>query len=225
MIQNKGRAVGKELANREINEYLSLCATFGELQKKFLERKLELRQTLKETAALKKKALLLLSRANRLTRHLTGRQRQIAGLAYHAGEITARLHKVNQSSLVLLHTGIQETETIPLLKNDCENRAELRRKGVTILAMIDRARKNLLELDILELRCRELILSINKALEAFRHEYRNIRRNIYPFGMFSLFLRSFRRLWGRTYFSLKDLEEVGALGKITGYVLKIADSF
>ncbi|MCL2472899.1 MAG: hypothetical protein FWF26_04405, partial [Treponema sp.] len=105
-----------------------------------------------------------------------------------------------------------------------KNRAELRQKGLLILTMIDRAKRNLLQFDLLELRCRELILSINKALMAFHHEYRTIRRKIYPLGIFSLLLRSVRFLWGRTYFSLKDLGEVGALGTITGLVLKIADS-
>ena len=217
-------ALNKELANKEINEYLSLCATFRELEKKFAARKVELRRILEEVAVLKREALLILAKANRLTTHLTGRQRQMAGLSYHIGEIRARLNQVNEGSLVLLRGDNQETEIIPHFEENCKNRAELRQKGLLILTMIDRAKKNLLQFDLLELRCRELILSINKALIAFHHEYRIIRRKIYPLGIFSLLLRSARFLWGRTYFSLKDLGEVSALGTITGLVLKIADS-
>ena len=90
--------------------------------------------------------------------------------------------------------------------------------------MIDSVRGKILQLEVLELRCRELILSINKALQAFRHEYRVIYRKIYPFGIFSLFHRNVRTLWGRAYFTLHDMENIAAIGNITGHVLKIADS-
>lgn len=217
-------AWGNEAANRELNEYINLCAALEELYKKFLQRKQELCRILEETAALKREALVFLAKANRLTRHLTGRQRQMAGFTYCIGDIRARLLQVNKSSPVLFGESSGEVQTVPALRKDCLNRAELRQKGLLIIGMIDRAKKNLLQLDLLELRCRELVLSIKKAMEAFGHEYRIIRRKIYPFGILSQFLRSLRFLWGAAYFSREDMEDVGALGALTGMVLKLADS-
>ena len=219
------------IPDREITEYRSLCDTLEALHAQYLKRKQELRGILEETTALRRDVLLVLAKANRLTRHLTGRQRQITGLAYHLGEIKTR---INQASPALFQGsgGGEEREVLPGIcgwqsRKDCApcgNRRELRQRGLLILGMIDGIKKNLLQLDLLELRCRELILSINKALQAFRHEAKIIRRKIYPCGVFSLFYRTLRGLWGRSYFSLHDMEDIAALGSITGYVLKIADS-
>ena len=215
------------ITEKEFAEYRFLCATLGELQQRYLEKKQELRRLLEQTVALRRDTLLVLAKANRLTRHLTGRQRQITGLSYRLGEIKAR---IDQCSPVLfqgpgegekeIRTTIRELQS----REDCRSRRELKQNGLALLGMIDNIRKNILQLDLLELRCRELLLSINKALEAFRHESRIIRRKIYPFGIFSLFCRTLRGLWGRAYFTPRDLEDVAALGNITGYVLKIADS-
>jgi hypothetical protein len=90
--------------------------------------------------------------------------------------------------------------------------------------MIDHVKKSLLQLDILEMRCRELMASLNKALEAFQHESRRIHKSIYPLGFISIFFRFLRHLAGKTYFSFRDLDGITDLGNITGLVLKIADS-
>ena len=216
------------ITDQEIDEFRTLYDTLASLHGKFLERKQELRRLLEETFALKKEAFTILAKANRLTRHLTGRQRQIAGLSYHLSEIKARVNTVNQNDPILRFDDTVKGETLPEIRvgfqEDCRNRFELKQKGLLLLALIDRIRKNLLQLELLELRCRELILSINKAMEAFRHESRNIRRKLYPFGFLSLLSRFLRSLRGKSYFSPGDLGDISALGNITGYVLKIADS-
>ena len=217
-------ALGREpaITDREISEYRGLCTTFGNLHEKFQRRKQEIRKLLEELAARKRDAFIILAKANRLTLHLTGSQRQITGLTYQLSEIKTR---INQGSPALLRDVGAEAERENLSElYDCQNRRELKQKGLLLIRMIDSLRKKLLQLDILELRCRELILSINKALQAFRHESRIIRRKIYPFGIFSLSYRALRRFWGAAYFSHRDMEDIAALGSITGYVLKIADS-
>ena len=201
------------IAERELTEYRNLSLTLASLHEKFLVRRQELRRLLAETAYYKTKALLILAKANRLTRHLTGRQRQVSGLTYFLGDIKAR---VNQAGQVLV---IQEDILNRLPRGEGH-----RQDCLVILGMIDTVKKNLFQIDLLELRCRELIISINKALEAFRHEWKIIRRKIYPFGIFSLLYRSVRRLWGNTYFSFRDMDDIAALGNITGLVLKTADS-
>ena len=208
---------------KEMSEYQILCATFGEFHGKYLTKKREVRNLVEETIVLRRDALLVLARANRLTRYLTGHQRQITGLTYQLGEIKAR---INQKTLFPGPAGEKEIQGDfhPEIQPDCHNLRDLRQKGLLLLAMIDNIRKSLLQLELLERRCRELMLAIKKAMEAFLHEWASIRRRIYPFGFFSFFYRKFRGIWGRSYFSHSDMENIAALGIITGYVLKIADS-
>ena len=211
------------ITEQELSEYRNLYTTLGNLHEKFLKKKMELRKLLEETAARRKEAFLVLAKANRLTRYLTGRQRQIAGLTYKLGDITAR---INQASPLVFNKNLEETGIpmgIPRIP-ECENHRELKRMAVAVIGMIEHIKKNLLQLDLLEKRCRELMLSINKAMEAFRHESRIIYRKIYPFGIFSSFFRFLRNLFGKTYFTSRDMDDVSALGNITGLVLKIADS-
>ena len=215
--------------DREFAEYQNLCASLGNLHENFLRRKQELRRILEESAARRRDALLVLLKANRLTRHLSGRQRQLSGLSYHLGEIKNR---INQTK-ALIFQGDDEAETLPAaisaaipaaIPAEFRNQRELKQKGLLVLSLIDTLRKRLLQLDLLELRCRELKFTIQKALEAFHHEFLNIRRKLFPFGIFSTLRRSLRSLSGNGYFLTGDLDEIAALGRITGLVLKIADS-
>ena len=177
--------------------------------------------------ALRNTTLLVLVKANCFTRHLTARQRQISGLTYRLEELKKR---INQGSPPVQDLGGgDEVKYLPELRDwqaeeSCGSLRELKQKGLLILSLIDSLRKKLFQFDLLELRCRELVLSISKALEAFRHESTIIHRKLYPFGMFSHFCRRFRLLWGSPYFTLRDMENITALGNITGHVLKIADS-
>ena len=214
------------ITDREMTEYHSLCSTLESLHGKLLKRKLELKKLLEEAAARKREALLVLAKANRLTRHLTGNQRHTAGISYQLGEIKAR---INQISPVLFKNPHEDAELANSVQKrnlpaDCINSQKIKQTAYELIVLIDKIKKQLLQLDLLERRCKELISSINKAMEAFRHEAGNVRRKIYPFGVFSRLGRSVRNLAGSSYFSYRDMDEVSALGNITGLVLKIADS-
>ena len=211
----------------EFSEYRALCNTLGHLHDEFLKRKRELRGLLEETAARKREAFSVLARANRLTRHLTGNQRHAAGIIYHLGEIKMR---INQAGALAFREEDVESPYGPhsgfpsVPPGEFLSRRELKALALAVIGMIDRLKKNLLQLDLLERRCRELIISIDKALQAFRHEVKVINRKIYPFGIFTFCHRYLRRLWGSTFFTFKDMDGLSALGKITGLVLKIADA-
>jgi hypothetical protein len=215
------------IAERELTEYRALCATLQELRGRFLERKQELKKLLLETAMHRKDALKLLAKANGLTRHLTGRQRQITCLSYHLGELKAKLNSVNsfqnsQNDTVFI---FEEKSEIQLsIPDDCRSFPELRRNWLAVISMIDQVKKSLLQLDVLEMRCRELLVSLNKALAAFRRESRSIQKSIYPLGLISFLYRFLRRAAGKTYFTFRDLDGIADLGNITGLVLRIADS-
>jgi hypothetical protein len=211
------------IAEKDLSEYKALCAALRELRSRFLERKQELKKLLEETAGCRKDALELLAKANGPTRHLTGRQRQMAGLSYHLGEIKAKLKLARsfQSAQSNIHPSIPDHLQ---WSDDFRTSLELRRNWLAVISMIDQVKKSFLQLDILEMRCRELMASLNKSLEAFRHESRRIHKSLYPLGFISIFFRFLRRLAGKNYFTFRDLDGIADLGNITGLVLRIADS-
>ena len=214
------------ITEKELTEYRALCNALDSLHGKFLKRKQELRKLLEETIVRRREALVILAKANRITRHLNSHQRHTIGLFYLQSDIKTR---INQLSPVLFQTNIEEADAAgdnrrQFFQEDFSSRMHLKQMTVSLISLIDKIKKQLLQLDLLERRSRELIASINKTMEAFRHEAKIIHRRIYPFGIFSLLCRSLRSLAGSPYFSCKDMNEVAALGNITGLVLKIADS-
>ena len=214
------------ITEKELAEYRSLLSTLDSLNEKFSKRKQELRKLLEETAARRREALLTLARANRLTIHLTGHQRHTIGFSYQLSEIKARMNQANPAFFKnsVEDAGVNQIIQAQSFLENRSSRRELKQMVLAIVSLIDRVKKQLLQLDLLEMRCRELILSINKALQAFRHEEGIIRAKIYPFGVFSLLHRSLRRLFGSSYFSHRDMKDLAALSNITCLVLKIADS-
>jgi hypothetical protein len=213
------------IAEKELNEYKALCAALLELRRKFLDRRQELKKLLEETVARRKDALELLAKANGITRHLTGHQRQMTGILYYLGEIKAKIKSAN--SFLNINSGEDKNiknEVQRPIPESCRNSLELKRNGLALILMIDQIRKNLLELDVLEMRCRELIASLNKVMAAFCHESRRIHRSIYPLGIISFLYRFLRCFAGKTYFTFRDLKGIADLGNITVLVLRIAES-
>jgi cell division protein FtsB len=205
------------LYGKEIAGYTQLLASFRELREKYEKRKEAIRVLLAETEALKKKAAAFLKKANRMTGHLTGSQRQAAGILYHPAFFDSYL------SIPVSELENETPPALPELSGEIKSLKELKQGEIQIIRLIDDLKKKFLALDLLELRCRELLLSINKALEAFKHEYGVIRRRIYPLKLLSVLYKSLRRLGGFSYFSPQDLRELTVLGELTGHVLKIAD--
>jgi hypothetical protein len=203
----------------EIN---SLNASLRELHEKHERRMEEIRDLLEETGALMAGTAAFLKKANRLTRYLTARQRQETGIFYHPSFFDSRLKR--RDLVPLIPDKILDHGEIPPELTGPGGLRELKLGELRMIRLMDLLKKNLLALDLLEMRCRELLLSIGKALEAFRHEYAFIRRRLYPYGFFSALGKHFRRLRGFPYFSPRDLRELAVLGEFTGHVLKIADS-
>ncbi|MDR1930551.1 MAG: hypothetical protein LBQ44_07990 [Treponema sp.] len=210
----------KEIEN---SGYGSLRASFLEFREKYRERKEEIRALLAKTEAAKRETLGFLKKANRCTRYLTGKQRRETGILYHPGFFDSRIRGHTRPVPVTPSSPDLKREIPPEFPGKKLPR-ELKEEEIKLLRLINSLKKELLALDLLEMRCRELLLSAAKALEAFTHEYRLIRRRIYPFRFFSALSKSFRRLRGLSYFSSGDLRELTVLGELTGHVVKIADS-
>jgi hypothetical protein len=207
---------------KEAAETNSLHASLRELHEKYESRKKEIRSLLEETGAVMHGAVLSLKKAHRLTRYLTARQRQEAGILYHPSFFDSRLK--GRDLVPLIPDKIPDHGEVPPELAEPGGLRERKLGELRMLRLMDILKKNLLALDLLEIRCRELLLSIDKAMEAFRHEYALVRRRLYPRSFFSVLYKHFRRLRGFPYFSRRDLKELAVLGELTGHILKIADS-
>jgi hypothetical protein len=199
----------------------SINASFRELHEKYERRQKEIRRLLEETGVLTQKAVVFLKKANRLTRYLTARQRHETGIFYYPSFFDSRLK--GNSLLPVSNKILDHDEVVPELAEHGRLR-EPEPEELRMLYLIDILKKNLLTLDLLEMRLRELVLSIDKAMKAFRHEYAFVRRRVYPYSFFSVFCKHLRRFRGFSYFSARDLKELAVLGELTGHVLKLADS-
>ncbi len=100
--------------------------------------------------------------------------------------------------------------------------AEIENKMQEILEAIDTIKSNILKLDLLEMRCKEIITSLLKFNEVFDIEFNKVYKQIYP-SFFSKLWKKFRKLFlGRTYFSNEDLKHIAYIGKLaTDFALLI----
>jgi hypothetical protein len=220
IIMGKGRG-GRE---RELERQESLRVFLEELSQKYERRKEDILLLLEELIKTKGEALRALGQTRVFIRHLTmGQRRNLGGpfLALPSGE------GIGRGEEAFLRSGLQGPGLFRPLREDRgvkKNLRELRQSQIVLLSMIGELKKNLLRLDFLELRTGELILSLRKATEAFRREYRMVRLRLFPLGLFSKFLRGLRRLFGGYYFSRRDCGELGTLGVLGRSMLEIAGS-
>ena len=211
----------------ELEQYLCLRAALKALAETYERRKDSLLPLLREAARLKQKTLAELGKARRLTRHLTARQNREIGLLLNPGGHLLRPGPPPRNAAPD-RAGALAKEA-PLLKEtppaeSFKNRRDLKAGEALALSLIDALKRGLLELDILEMRCRELLASIAGALAAYRKEYRRIVRGIYPFGVVSRLFKFLNKLAGNAYYSGRDVKELTALGNLTVNIVKMAEA-
>jgi hypothetical protein len=206
----------------EEEEYRLLYAAMVELHEKCEERKAGVKRLLLELDDLRKKAVKDLARAKSLSRRLTVYHRREMGfLRVNGGGSRSSSFPipVNGKRAALLDS---TPAPVPVLAP--ANRRELKSGGLKILSVIDQLKKNLLQLELLELRCRELLVSITKALEAFAYALRTVKRKVYPFSIFSRIRKTLRSFRGRPYYTPGDLEELAVLGALTVNITDMAET-
>jgi len=89
---------------------------------------------------------------------------------------------------------------------------------------INALRKNMLQFGIIQARAAELIETIAKSAEVFRHQYKTCCRKLFPLGAVSRIQRNLKRAFKRPYFSWQDMRHLKDLGLAAAYVLKIAET-
>jgi hypothetical protein len=221
--------MGKNRGGREgeLERQESLRVFLEELSQKYDRRKEELLLLLEELMKTRGEALDALGQTRVFVRHLTmGQRRNLGGLFL---ALPREKPGEGMGDEALLRFGLQGPGLFrppregPLLARK-KNLRELRQSQLVLLGMIDGVKKNLLRLDLLDLRIGELILALQKSAGAFRREYRSVRLRLFPLGLFSKLLRGLRRLFGGYYFSGRDCGELGTLGALGLSILEIAGS-
>jgi len=164
-----------------------------------------------------------LGKHRRLTRRLSFLQRKQLGLlkdpgSYGSGFPGAEIIPVSES----LKTEL-EPVSIREFPSDYENMRELRAAEIMIISMIDKIKKKLLRLELIELRLRELLVSLNMVLQAYDKQWYIVRRSIYPLGIISVCFKYIRQILGGSHFSVKDLKGIAFLGDLAGNIIKMAD--
>jgi hypothetical protein len=210
-------------------EYNLLWAALRELYEKEETRKARIRLLLEEVTELRRKTLRELGRISRLTRRLTAFQKKGMGLLLFPGEVPAAAPGKSGAPRKGAPDGAGKAPDLapsPALPAPPEfkNRRELKAGEIQILSMIDRLKKRLLQLDLLEMRCRELLLSIRRAMDAWEHEFRYVRRRVYPLGFLSVLYKHLRSLGGKAYYSSKDVKELTVLGDLAVNIGRMAES-
>jgi len=101
----------------------------------------------------------------------------------------------------------------------------LRGEEIKIAEYINKIQGNLTAFNAIENRSKELIVSLQKSMDAFVYEYKAAKKHIFPFGIFSRLYKQVRKsVFKRPYYSDKDLLHIQNLGATTGMILKMVDS-
>jgi hypothetical protein len=201
-----------------MEDYCLLRAALDEWYKRYEARKAQVRLLLDELADLRRKAIRELDKAGRLTRRLSALQRKEMGFfvpqkaPYY--ELPRKAEKMPDVS----------PKPPAWVSGKFRNPRELKAGELAVLSVIEELKKNFLQLDLLEMRCRELLLSIAKAMKVYNHEYLRARRRIYPLSLLSMLFKRLKTLLGSAYYSKGDLKELRVLGNLTVNVVRIAES-
>ena len=213
----------------ELAEYQALCESLRELHRRYGEQKAKVLLLIGEMEDARRHLFKKLRKTYRLGQRLTNLQKKQLGFLSASdsgengfillgGKHGIAIHPEEPQKLVLINSLVNE------LPEACNTLRELNEAVVKVLSMVDIVKKELLRMELLEMRLRELLVSIKKAMEAHDHVWRQVHRLIYPFGIFSLFFKYLRELRGAPHFTEQDLNELSILGRMAGNIVKIADT-
>jgi hypothetical protein len=202
--------------------YGLLYAAMMRLRETCEERKAGVKKLLAELDKLRERALREFSGTGSLSRRLSAYQRKEMGfIRVNNGGGRKPALSVPAEGGGAVPAG---PVPAPFPAGGFPNRREAKAWELKILFIIDRLKKTLLQLELLELRCRELLASITKTLEAFSYGFKAAKRKIYPFMIFSRVRKSLRRCLGGAYYTPGDIRELEALGSLTANAAEIAET-
>lgn len=90
---------------------------------------------------------------------------------------------------------------------------DIEEKILVVIKSIDDIENNIFEFDCLDIRSKELVVSIEKAIEVFDIEYKKVYCKLYPYGKHSNYIRLFRKhILRKNYFSKIDYKKICYIG-------------
>lgn len=92
---------------------------------------------------------------------------------------------------------------------------EIEKQMNKVIKAIDQIHSNILQLDLINERSEELIISLDKANDVFNQEFKRAYKEIYKIPILSKFLKWTRKnILRRKYFSKKDFENISYIGGV-----------
>lgn len=102
---------------------------------------------------------------------------------------------------------------------------EIEEKMKEMIDALDKLKKNILRLDLIEERSTELINSLEKSRKVFKIEFEKVYNKIYPIPILSKLIKNFRKkVFGVKYFSEKDVKHIAYIGGIASDFAKLIDT-
>jgi hypothetical protein len=220
-----------EKVKKESEYYETLRREWSILNEKYEKRKNDLNRRLREVFTVKEEAVLVLKKNSGIIKHMTNKQKAITGFSslLKPPAPAAGLSRKTGSRTVDPGAGPCSLKPLPEAVNLSAGLSSglkvkaLKEAEIKLLVSIDGLKKDLLRIDVIEMRSLELTESIQKALKVFKREFKIIRRRLFPLMGITKIYRFIRKTFGGSYFSLGDIKNISVLGDITGSVLKMVN--
>lgn len=101
---------------------------------------------------------------------------------------------------------------------------KIKEKEIEALKIIDDIKKNLLSFDLIEKRCNEIGLSIEKTQEVFTIELKKTYKKIYPYKFISKIFKQTKKIFQKNYFSKNNVKQIAHLGEIGRDLAKLLET-
>lgn len=102
---------------------------------------------------------------------------------------------------------------------------EIKKYELDAIRTIDAIKKNILAMDLIEQRVKELNAALLKERDVFDIEFRKVNRAIYPIPGLSRFWKNIRKkVFRKNYFSEKDVAQIAYIGKLATNFAQLIDT-
>ena len=211
------------MLRKELTNYFDLRLALGNLYMNHEKQKARVCLLLDELYKIRARLKKELGKTSRLSRHMTIMQKKQSGFLPESAE-EYRFWERNEILLKPLLKPELSLIQIYGFQDDIKNTREIKAAEIKVITMIDEVKKKQLRLELLGMRIGELLVSINKAIEAYRHQWKQIYWTIYPLGIISILYKGIRKLLGAHYFTVRDLNGISVIGNLAGSIMKMANA-
>ena len=208
------------MLRKELNDYNTLCNTLEKLYLIHENQKSEISGLLNRLIILRTRLIKELGKTSRALKHMTLFQKNQIGLSWQSEKL--KLWDKDEFFLIPL----LKPETVPLhtrYPKELAKTKEVKSQELRLISLIDGMKKKQLRLELIGMRLSELLYAINKAIQAYNYQWKQIYWTIFPLGIFSTLYRSLKKMLGRHYFTPKDINEIAVIANLGLNIIKMAN--